>query len=299
MNDERRILLGGVLVALVLGLLVLRASTSHLGHAELRAHSPGEDAPVPVGAQDGREGRGVGVVVRAVDPAIPSAGWRSSELDPELLDQVLEQPLDAVLLDVDSNTELIPWLEGLVTDDAFGRAVAECRRSHERHQRGRCNWDQDVVLQRSPDGETTVVAVEPRTIPGEHSPETSEMASDCRAWARCVAAAWKERPGRFPHGVDDRVTTTKDGAQLVALRSGVHHLEAYGLDPAAYRARYEEAMAQLEAKMEQREQAYQRAEDEGLRSRRSLDNLYYSLLLERGRHDDYRRYLEYLQEHAP
>lgn len=301
MNVKARVIGGGAILAIAMGLLAYHVESSIPRSAERNAQ-PLEDGAV-FGGQIHRGHRGAGVPARAVDPPQFPAGWRASDLDPELLDAVLSRPvvgMDAVLLDLDANAEMVPWLNSLVSDDEVGQAVAECRRTHERRQRGRCNWDQDVVVRRDPAGETSVVAVRPRTLPGEPDDQSGEpMTPECQSWAKCVADAWKGRAGIFPHGAEHHATTADDGSMLIAVRAGVHHLEAYGKGFADYQATYEDGMARLEEKIRLREQAYGEAEDEGIRTKNAREGLYHNLLLERGRVEDYRAYLAYLREHGP
>lgn len=240
-----------------------------------------------------------GVQPRPLDPVPRRFGW-SDGIDDGLLAQVLDRTasgMDVVLLDLEGNADMVPWLESLVAEDEFGRAVAECRRRYERRQTSRCAWEQDVVLRKDPGGAASVVAVRPRISPDQRLDEPgTPFAPECKAWAQCVAEAWKGRPGAFPQGADDHVTTADDGSQLIALRTGVHHLETQGADAGEYRRIYQDRMARVDERMRKREQAYVDAEDEGVRTRGSRDGLYYNLLLERGQLEDYRAYLEYLQE---
>ena len=244
-----------------------------------------------------------GVQARAIDPARARAGWTADDVDAELLAAALRRPIwgmDAATLDLQANADMVAWLQGFAGDDEFGQAVAECRRRYERSQPGDCMLDQDVVVRRSPKGEASVVAVLPR-FPDEGSDPPAEPPSrECRAWAQCVAHAWEDRPGRFPHGAGDRVTTGGDGSELLAIRAAMSdalHLRAHGIDLPAYLALYEARIQELEAKIRMREQAYVDAEDEGIRSKAAREGLFHNLLLDRGKLEDARAYLRYLYAH--
>lgn len=239
-----------------------------------------------------------GVSHRDIDPATLRLGWQADGVDPELLEEVLDKPasgMDVAMLDLEANKELIPWLGSLVAEDEFGQAIAHCRAKHERHQQSRCSWGQDVVLRRTPEGEARVVAVNPRISPDQrHDQSEDPLDANCQEWARCVAQAWKGRAGPFPHGADDLVTKGDDGADYIALRAGVHHLEAYATGATEYRARYQDRIPRLEEKTRLREQAYLESEEEGERTRKARDALYHNLLQERAWLEDYEAFLRYL-----
>ena len=249
-------------------------------------------------------GASAGVPARAHDPARVPVGWTADGVDRRAVTAALDKRQagwDVMNLDVDANADMIPWLHSLVTDDEFGHAVAECRRRHERQQASSCQWRQDIVLRRSAGGEATVAAVRARVTPALVDEEAGDTPPTpaCRRFARCVAEAWRGRPGMFPEGADAYAHVTPDGDAYLALTVPVHHLDAGGLDPAAYRRAYERRLATIEERIGKREGALAAAEDEGVRSRRALDAMYYSLLLERGWTRDYRLYLRHLREHAP
>lgn len=251
-------------------------------------------------SHQGTRAKAAGVQRRPFDPVPFRTGWRSDGMDAKLLADVLNRTMsgmDVALLDLQANADMVPWLQSLVADDEFGQAVAECRNRHERQQTARCSWEQDVVVRRDAEGTASVVAVQPRTSPEQRPDEPgTPYTPECKAWAQCVADAWKGRPGQFPHGADDYVTAGEDGSQFIALRTAVHHVEAYGTDAAEYRNVYQDSLSRLEKKIQLREQAYLEAEDDGLRSKNSREGLYHNLLLERGHVEDYRAYLRYLNE---
>jgi hypothetical protein len=244
-----------------------------------------------------------GVQARAIDPALARIGWTAADVDPELLDAALRRPIwgtEAAILDLQANADMVAWLQGFAGDDEFGQAVAECRRRYERSQPRPCVQEQDVVVRRDPQGEASVVAVVPRLPDDPFGPPGEPSSRECRAWAQCAAHAWEGRPGRFPQGAGDRVTTGDDGSELIAIRtyaSGMTHLDAHGIDLSTYLAIYEDDIQQLEVKIRMREQAYVDAEEEGVRSRAARESLFHNLLLDRGKLEDARAYLRYLYMH--
>lgn len=297
MSRTTRFVAGG---AILIAMVLLAHGTGLFGPDRLGTNGePDHDD----GSRDGsgnHESVADGVPARGSDPAFRNLGWKSDALDHEILAEVLQKTassMDLMLLDLEANAELVPWLDSLVADDDFGQAVAECRNEYERQQKSPCIWYQDVILKRDAKGDASVAAVQPRIAPHQRKERTDgPLAPECRAWAQCVSSAWKGRPGLFPQGVDDYVTTSKDGSEFIAIRTGVHHRGAYGSDSTLteYQEAYEEGIAQLEEKTRRREQAYIEAEDTRVRSKTAREGLYYHLLLERGRIDDYRAYLRYL-----
>ncbi len=283
-------------VILVLGLFAYRTYRTGLLGVDPAERGAGEEATI----EDPRTSNAAGVQDRDFDPAQSGFGWRSSEIGQKVLTETLSQPMlamDVALLDLQANADLVPWLDGLVADDEFGRAVAECRNRYERQQRSTCHWEQDIVLRRDPQGESSVVAVQPRISPDQNTDAPgTPFSPECKAWAQCVATAWKGRPAPFPKGASKLLTADEDGSELIALRKLVYHLGAHGLDSDEYKAAYRDRMARLDEKVRQREQAYAEAEDEGARSLTAREGLYHNLLLERGRIEDARAYLRYLDE---
>lgn len=284
-----------VVIALI-GLSVLLICGERPNVLRTPDHTAGRGVTVEVQTQTRKV---TGIQERHVDPAPFRTGWRSAEVDENVLAEALSRPMyptDVALRDLQRNQELVPWLDGLVSEDEFGRAVAECRKRHERQQTEPCVWEQDIVLRRDSEGQASVVAVLPRVEP-EHNPDSPKtpFATECKAWASCMAAAWKNRPGFFPEGANDSLTRSEDGSGFVAIRTTVYHLGAHGVSQLEYENAYADRLARLEERVRLREQAYVEAEDAGLRSLRSREGLYYNLLLERGQIADARAYLQYLR----
>lgn len=296
MTNTRKLIVGSIIAVSLLAWLWVRISEEPTTVGSVSENQAREEVSSKESIVEGR-----GVQARNFDPTVREGGWVADGVDRDLLQEVLDKPssgMDAALMDLQANRELVPWLGSLVADDDFGQEIARCRARYERHQKTRCFWYQDIVIRRKPTGEASVAAVRPRITPELLADQsTAPPDADCQAWAKCVAAAWKGRPGLFPEGADDYVTVGNDGSEYISLRSAVHHLEAYGTSGSEYSSRYRDRISRLEEKTKLREQAYLESEEAGDQSKNAREALYHNLLQERGWIADHRAYLEYLRQH--